>query len=268
MARQSAKNLRRLIQSSTEVVPLEKSFVEDLKRSIEMTDTKNSRPGSNNYKPSSMKCIRQCYYTRMSKPQKRDASYCLVGICNSGSMTHEFLQYHISKMKDNGMDVEYVNVGDFIRSRGIENLEIQKDSDIENGVFETKLLDTKRHISFLCDGLLRIDGKYVILEIKTESQYKFISRSDVNPEHHNQATIYSAELGIKNVLFLYTSRDNSDLKAYIYTPSDEQKDKLFNMIDTCEGYVNRQIAPPKPEDVSKSTCMYCNYKDLCKANMN
>jgi len=269
MARQSAKNLRRLIQASTEVVPVEKDFLQDLKRSIELTDKKNIRESSHSYKPSGMNCIRQSYYQLVGKePDKEESSYCLVGICNSGSDIHERVQQQVIDMKENGMDCEYVNVADFVESRGLDYLEVRKRPDPSKGQYETKLFNKELNISFLCDGIIRYKGKYYILELKTETQYKWMSRDGVNPEHYNQARTYSLNLGLKDVIFVYISRDNLDMKAFMYTPTKDEKQGILDYIHECDGYVDRNIAPPKPENVSKKACTYCKYKSYCKANMN
>ena len=58
MSRNSLKSVCRLIQSIKEEIPIEKQFVEDLKRSIELNDKKESRKPSQTYKPCSMNCLR------------------------------------------------------------------------------------------------------------------------------------------------------------------------------------------------------------------
>ena len=81
MARSSLKNVCRLIDSVKKSLPPEQDFLQDLKRSIEMTANKDSRLPSKTYKPSGMNCIRQSYYQLMGiEPDKSDTSYSLVGI--------------------------------------------------------------------------------------------------------------------------------------------------------------------------------------------
>ena len=54
------------------------------------------------------------------------------------------------------------------------------------------------------------------------------------------------------------------MKAFMFVPTDEMKQNLIGYIEECDGYVNRKIAPPKPEDVSKKACSYCIYKNQCR----
>ena len=45
---------------------------------------------------------------------------------------------------------------------------------------------------------------------------------------------------------------------------NEQKEELIGKIEECEGYVERLICPPKPEDLPKKVCEYCNYRQQCR----
>lgn len=258
------KNLLKIVNQSTNVMPIEKSFLQDLKRSIEMTNDKAQASGSRSYKPSSMHCIRQMAYIVLGKPQDETGSnYMGVGICNAGTDIHQRLQQSVLDMKSNGMDCEYVNVADYVRSRELK-LDIVREPDFANGVYETKLYDKALNMSFLCDGIIKYMSKYYILEIKSEGSSKFYSRENVNPEHYNQGTAYSLELKIDDVLFVYVSRDTLDMKSYIFTPTDEMKQDLIGLITNCDSYVKKLKIPPKPVDISKKTCEYCNYKTQCR----
>ena len=89
MARNSLKNVCRLIEQAKDKLSPEQSFLADLKRSIELEDEKHRKKPSQSYKPSSMNCIRNMYYQLSgAEPELGNSSYCLVGICNSGSDIH------------------------------------------------------------------------------------------------------------------------------------------------------------------------------------
>ena len=45
---------------------------------------------------------------------------------------------------------------------------------------------------------------------------------------------------------------------------EEMKAELLSKIEECDGYVGRLIPPPKPDDVPKKSCNYCNYKSACR----
>lgn len=260
MARASLKNVCRLIESAKETLPPEQDFLNDLKRSIELTDEKNRRVPSKTYKPSSMNCIRASYYQIMGVESDVSASnYSNIGICNSGTDIHVRIQTAVEQMKENGIDCEYVNVADYVRQRGLDYLNIVS----QNGM-ETKLYHTKLNMSFMCDGIIKYKGHYYILELKTESSYKFANRKDVDPSHYNQGTAYSIAFNIPEVLFVYISRDVLDMKAFMFIPTEDMKQNLIGYIEECDEYVKRMIAPPKSENVLKKVCSYCAYKTQCR----
>lgn len=264
MPRSSLKNVAKLIARANTVVPVEQQFLDDLKRSIELEDMKNARKPSMTYSPSGMGCIRAMYYKRTGVDVEPDSSYTMVGICESGTDRHERIQNAISKMKDNGFDCEYIDVGDYVKSRGLDlYLDI-----VDKCGNETKLFDKVRSVSFLCDGIIKYHGKYYIVEFKTESSFKWKDRKDVDPKHYNQAITYSLELQLDSVIFVYINRDIVDYKAYLFSVSESDRERIKALIDTCEDYVIKKELPPLPEDASDKKCAYCNYRDLCKRNDN
>ena len=264
MARQSLKNVAKLIARANTNVPVEQQFLDDLKRSIELDANKEFRKPSETYSPSGMGCIRAMYYKRIGVDVVPDNSYTLIGICNSGTDHHSRIQNAIDKMKDNGFDCEYIDVADYVKSRGLDlYLDI-----VDKCGNETKLYDKIRNVSFLCDGIIKYKGKYYIVEFKTESSFKWKDRKGVDPKHHNQAITYSLELQINDVIFVYINRDIVDYKAYLFSVSESDRERIKELIDTCEQYVTNKELPPLPENANDKTCAYCAYKNFCKADSN
>lgn len=261
MARNSLKNVRRLLELQTKEVPVEESFLADLKRSIELSDKKNSRKPSQTYKPSSMNCLRNMYYQVTGVEVENDSNYVMVGICQSGSDTHEYIQNKISEMSENGMNCKYVDVADFVTSRGLTD---ELDIVAKQGN-ETKLYHKRLNMSFLCDGIIDYKDHYYIVEFKTETAFKWQQRNGVDPKHYNQATAYSLAFGIDEVIFVYICRDNSDMKAYKLTVTSEMRDILTSRIEECDRWVNVMKKAPEIDksQLPKNTCRYCAYGDVC-----
>ena len=192
MARQSLKSVCRLIDAVKEDIPVEQQFLNDLKRSVEIMEQKNSRKPSQTYKPSGMNCIRQSYYQVLGiEPDAGTSNYNGVAICETGTDRHVRIQNAVEKMKETGMDCEYVDVAKFVKSRKLDYLEIR--SKVGN---ETKLYHKALNISFMCDGIIKYHKHYYIIEFKTEGSSKFFSRKGVDPSHYNQAICYSMALGL------------------------------------------------------------------------
>ena len=260
MARNSLKNVMRLLEVAKDTLPPEQDFLNDLKRSIELDADKDQRLPSKTYKPSGMNCIRASYYQITGvQPDQSNASYTIVGICNSGTDIHVRIQKAVICMQYNGMDCEFISVPEFVKQRNLDDLVV-----VSNTATETKLWHKKFNMSFMCDGIIKYKKHYYILELKTENSYKFVNRKDVDSSHYNQATAYSLAFGIDQVLFVYINRDVLDMKAFMFDVTGEMKEGLVGYIEDCDGYVKRRIAPPKPENVSKKACSYCQYKTQCK----
>lgn len=261
MSRNSLKSVIRLIQSAKEELPVEQMFLADLKRSIEIDDSKDYRLPSKTYKPSGMNCLRQSYYQLTGAiPDETQQSYTLIGICNSGTDIHERVQKTVAGMIENGMDCEYVDVAAYVQSRELTDINI-----VAKQGMETKLYNTRYNISFLCDGIIKYKGRYYILEIKTESSYKWLNRTYVDSKHYKQAAAYALSLGIDDVIFVYINRDIFDMKAYLFKVTDDMKNNIIGYITTCDDYVKQYKVPPKPDDIAKKICEYCNYKNLCRS---
>lgn len=238
-------------------------FLADLKRSIELDAVKNKRKSSKYYKPSSMNCVRQMFYTRTGrKKDEAGASYISEGICNCGTDIHERVQKYVAGMLDNGIDCEYVDVAQFVKERKLSHLKVTG----QNGM-ETHLLHRTLNLSFLCDGIIKYKGTHYILEIKTEGSSKWYNREGVDPSHYRQATAYSISMELAGVIFVYINRDIFDMKTYMFRPSEEMKQDFVGLIEECDGYVKRLIAPPKPQDVERKTCEYCEYKEQCRKDV-
>jgi hypothetical protein len=251
-----------LIETPSESLSQSEYFVQDLERAIQTIDQVHSRKPSNSYKPSSLNCMRSMYFEMVgTERDPKDAKSYFIGICQSGTDRHERIQSAIFKMKELGFDCEYVNVAEYVKENNIEDLEIIKQSG-----FETKLFHKKLKLSFLCDGIIKYRGRYYILEIKTESQFKFSNRTNAAAEHYAQGTAYAVALKLNDVMYLYESRDNCNKKAYILHITEDMKQKLvIKKIEDCEQYVATKVVPPKHKILINKICDNCDYTGACKA---
>lgn len=258
------RNIFNLLDATKAELPVEQAFLNDLRRSIELTEEKSATPGSKTYKPSGMNCIRQSYYVITgAEADEWSAESTSVGICESGSDRHERIQQAVINMWHNDMDCEYINVANFVRQRELDYLDIVKEPDFSKKQYETKLYHKTLNMSFLCDGIIKYKNHYYILEIKTEASFKFANRKGVDPSHYHQATAYSIAFGLDDVIFLYECRDNCAKKAYLFHVTDDMKQELLGYIETCDSYIKKLKVPPKPEDVAKKVCTYCSYRGRC-----
>lgn len=258
MVNKALKNIHNLIKASKEQIPAHEAFLNDLVATI--CKSQEIRQPSATYKPSSLICVRNMYYQIMgAEPNKEIVDESLIGMADIGTHRHEFLQSHVMKMADLGIDCEWVDIEKYVE----EHCKELGTAVVKKSGFEYKCFNEKYNMSFLCDGIIKYKGTYYILEIKTESSFKWSKRVGVDEKHKPQACCYSLCFGIDKVLFLYENRDTCVKKAYLYKPTQEEKQQeVLDKLEKCQSYVNDCLPPPKTEN--KRDCAYCKYSEICK----
>lgn len=238
-----------------------KMFLDDLIFTIQ-EDNRSDYVPTKAYKPSGISgCERALYYMMNGvTPDGAGSDACLCGICESGTARHEDLQNYVMKMKNWGIDCEWVDVAQYLKDMPSKNLSEFTDVIKQQGN-ETKCFNSKMNMRFLCDGIIKYKNEYYILEIKTETAMKF-GHTDAHPEHKKQATCYSLALGIDKVIFLYENRDNCTKDAFLVKISDEMKNNVLKIISRVDKAVAEKCVPMKTS-VSKN-CQYCDYRKTCK----
>lgn len=258
----SLANIAKLVRKATapDMTPA-KMFNEHLDRAIVLHERDNQRPPSRTYKPSSLGgCNRRVYFEVTGAPIDPNPSIQsdFVGICESGTDRHERLQEHVMRMKQYGIPCEWVDIEEYLRMYPVEGTRV-----IERKGNEVKLRNDLLNMSFMCDGIMKMDGKYYILEIKTEASFKFNGRTDAEAKHKTQASCYSVGLGVDDVMFVYEQRDFCKKKIFHVHVTDEDRDtNVIHEINTVENHVQEGTMPEKT--TKKNECGYCPFKQECK----
>ena len=265
---EARKTLFSMIQSQVKGLSVEETF------QLEYTQTvqKMNKPkrGSIFYKPSSMNCKRQMFYIARGKnPDDVLPSYSIVRICESGTDSHERIQGYVSKMRDNGFDCDWIDPKWYIENMKLDYLVVQDKAFCEaNGLeyhgekpFETKLYDKRYNLSFLCDGIIRFHGKYYILEIKTEADWKNMNRTEADEKHRNQARCYSLSMGINDVIWIYESRNFCNVQVFHTHIEESDKAEIVYAIEEVDQCLRELRLPPKTTE--QRNCQYCDYRSLC-----
>lgn len=254
MSKISLKNVNNLIKNSSRTIAKEHEFLNDLEKSIEKNNEK--RMPSRSYKPSSLYCLRQMYYQMIGcTPVHTDESN-LISICQTGTSRHEYLQEAIIKLCQENKRYEWIDVEQYIKEKKIFWLDVVKKVGTE-----TKCYHKILNLSFMCDGIVKIDNEYYVLELKTESTFKFQSRKDVVDTHLTQGCCYSLSFGINNVLYLYENRDCGRKKIFNKRITEKMhQERVIDRIFECDNYVNELKVPEKEKT---SNCQYCAYSDQC-----
>lgn len=231
------------------------------------------------YKPSSMICLRQMFFTRKGvTPEDEAKSPSFIGICESGSDRHDRIQRVLDQMKQLGMEFEYIDVETYVKEHNLADIEI-----LSKKGMETHCFNKRYNISFFTDGIIKYipENKYFIFEYKTEVSQKFAKRDEEELVHRTQAAAYALSFGIEDTLFVYEDRNFCNKKSFHYNVTEEDKqEKVIKKIKTCEKYLKEDKVPPKVtnKDIdptfiggqdrltgpSAKICQYCKYKGECQ----
>ena len=257
------KDLAKMVADAQKEKGVQEEFLTMLENTIQSENTRESHVGTKSYKPSSLGgCIRRNYFmVTGTTTDKSVPSPELVGMGEIGTARHEHIQEYISKMKEYGHPVEYLDVANYVKKLNKLNDDVNIKVVGKYGA-EYKLHDLNRNIRFMVDGILRVKNKLYIFEYKTEISYKSQSRSDIASNHKVQAGIAGIVLKIPRALFVYENRDVCSKKSFLYEINKEEAKAILKNIDETEDYVRKGKIPPKTNH--KKNCTYCPYISTCK----
>ncbi|MEG1565414.1 MAG: hypothetical protein RR342_01565 [Bacilli bacterium] len=249
------KTLFTMISDTVNELPPEETFLMELKQTVQKENP--PRKGSRYYKPSSMNCDRCMYYiAKETDPDDVLPSYSGVRITESGSTSHEKIQHYVSKMRERGYDCDWIDPEWYVKNKNLDYLVVTDKKE-----YETKFLDTRYNLSFLCDGIIRYRGKYYILEIKTETDYKNMNRREADEKHRNQSVCYSLSLKIDDIMWIYESRNICNPQTFHTHVTEKEREDIVMRIEYVDDCVKNNILPPKT--TNDKACQYCSYRGKC-----
>lgn len=240
-------------------VSFEDAFIKGYEAAVRRQEERERQPVPTEYfRPSSMYgCERMLFFMRVhgGAGDVEEAEVNLVEICNSGTDRHLRIQHLVEDMEGvTCLDLE--EVVKEARQKGINTEFVGWNEDHT----EARCKNEDLSIFFQPDGVIRFQGKEVILEIKTESTYQHSKRYEPKLDHKFQATCYGMGLGIDYILFFYEDRNFCGKKAYLWKITDEMREAVLNKIHN----VNKALEKGKPPKKDEEKCTYCRYKHECK----
>lgn len=213
-------------------------------------------PKSCTFAPSSMRCNRKSWFRlRGTKPDFiAEPDLVLNHTAVVGTALHE----HIQSVLEQAFGADWVSVEDYLKENPIPYEYVLT----RNG-HETLVEIPEIPIKFACDGILRIHGKYYLLEIKSSEYSSWDKLTTTKPHHIDQIETYSTILNIPNVLTLYVDRQFGDVKSYEHTIPLEHMIAVNDRIAYVKRMVEMNLAPDKLP-VDDYMCLNCEYKNKCK----
>ena len=215
----SRKSLYEIIKNANDKDKLADRFLNDFVYTIETLDEHEQKKPSKAFHPSNLNCDRSSVLEVMGAAiDGNKKTHNLISICRNGTSTHLMVQEYVSKMADLGLNWVFEDVAKYVAENNIP-LKIASNMNIDDGVYETKIVSEEYNIRGLCDGLLSYkdkDGnkKYVLLEIKTINSRQYYQMKDILPKHRVQAVSYCSLLQVDAVIFLYVERDLLNKKTF------------------------------------------------------
>lgn len=264
-------SLVKAVQQAKQEKPPHTAFMLDLMHGIEEHSAATRRAGSNYYKPSSMTCQRQMFYTRSGaeKDLKRQG-YQGVGMADTGTRRHEAIQEVLEVIDKYGFPWKYWDVEEFLKlhrwPKGLcKNLKV-----VGKQGGETALRDDVLFVSFRCDGIIEhledtTGDPFYLFEFKNQISYSAQNKNGmIDEKHHAQVNTYGMEFELNKAFVTYENRDNCALEVpETFAITQQAKDGIIDLLLETESYVERGIAPPSSKNKSAKFCQYCDYATQC-----
>lgn len=212
------------------------------------------------FAPSSFRCNRRSWFRlRGTTPDTiKNPDPTLQFTADVGTACHRIIQSNLKELlKDDWIDVkDYMST---IKCPYEYVLTQSEDS------LETQIEFKDPPIRFACDGILRWNGKYVMLEIKTSEFSSWNDLCDPKEEHIDQIKCYATLLQFDTVLVLYQERQYGGLKCYEMHIKEPERDEVINRMRYVQDMVKKNLAP-EGLPVGDKWCSenYCPYYKKCQ----
>ncbi len=220
---------------------------------------KNNEPASRTFAPSGFRCKRKMWFrlrgTQPDKISKPDSI--LQFTADVGTACHRIIQKNL----ENLLQENWINVEQYLNQNCKFNFSVRKDPESD----ETQVEIFDLPVRFACDGIIRLDNKYYLLEIKSSDRNSFQDMTDAKSEHIDQVKCYSALINIEDVIFLYIDRAYGEMKCYQYKISEFDREKVISDMKYVMQCVETNIPPdPLPSGDKWCSSNYCPYYAKCK----
>ena len=239
-------------------------FIVDYEKSVLKKSSDNHKRVRNKaIVPSSFRCERVQWF-RLRGVETDNTEELMkptdIFITNMGDSIHYNIQSVLSFMES----FENVSVADYLKKFPIH---YKYELEISDNQMETKikLLDDKYPVQMSCDGILKYDNRYYILEIKTSEYASWNGLTYPKPEHIEQVKMYSTFLNIDNILMFYVERQYGGVKCFELNIKESDKQYVFDKIDRIMKCVENNLCP-EPLNKMDSWCVSsrCDYFKTCK----
>ena len=215
---------------------------------------------SRTFAPSSIRCRRRNWFRiRGTVPDSiKSPSMSLNHINHMGTFLHESIQSDMVEM----LGDKWISIEEYLEYNPIPYKYSISSSD---SGYETKITIEDPPVKFACDGIIELDGKKYLLEIKTCEARILSNLVDAKPEHIDQVRCYCTLLGLDDAIILYKDRQYGKMKAFTYHMEDSDRCIINSIFDDVTKALDRNL-PPSGLPVGDKWCNpdYCVYYKSCQ----
>ena len=131
---------------------------------------------------------------------------------------------------------------------------------------QTELQGFAGHCKGHCDGIITLNSKKHVLEIKTMKQEKFKTLvkdkvKKANPGYWGQAQMYMKYTGTEHALFIVTNKNNEQ-RYYEIVDYDENMAKFYE--ERIADVISTEVPPPKIGNADWFECKWCSAMEQCQ----
>jgi CRISPR-associated protein Cas4 len=146
-----------------------------------------------------------------------------------------------------------------------------KDAGVEITMQEAPLRDPKLNISGKLDALIKLNGHYYVLEIKSINRWGFdeITRDGPKEEHVIQLQLYLYfvqnifKIETKSGILLYKNKDTSSFYDFEIPFDEKVVQDFFGRLKLVEEHLAKGSLPDRPYEKTDWHCNYCDYREVC-----
>ena len=191
------------------------------------------------FAPSAFRCDRRSWFRlRGVDPDEiRTPDRVMDFSAEMGTACHRMIQTNLKNLlKENWIDVsEYLK----------ENLKIDSEYRCERDEsgLETLIEIDNPPVRFACDGIVKIDGQYYLLEIKSSEYSSWNDLTDPKPHHVDQVKCYCTLLNLDKVIFMYIDRQYGGIKCFEESVTSLDKINISERFEYVQRMVESNLAP-------------------------
>lgn len=219
-----------------------------------------SEPKHKTFAPSQLRCKRLNWFRlRGVQPDKIEVADPILNFsAKIGESCHELIQRRLR----NALHKDWISVEEYFL---LNPPDFKYTLECKGEGLETFVEIDDPPVRFACDGLVRLNGKIYLIEIKSSEYASFIDLTAPKERHISQVKGYASLFNIEDVLMIYIDRQYGAIKCFEITVPLADRIQVREDMREVQKFVEMNIAPdglPKGDDWCRPNM--CPYYNKCK----